>query len=774
MSSDAGSQQPTTGNNENSQGPKSITSFGSSVINKSTKKFAPKIVQRRRPGASQAAQPTHTASERSSVERQAGTPQPSVTQVTESTQKASQPNTTEPFPILSENEPLSQDAAATGSAAVLASSSNISIATLAGVAAIFPLPTQPTPTIARNLSQDNVDISRETSNTASLSQQDSEETTPERSSKRRRIVPPQEAPASILPRPVEQPIRPPAPLHTTSSAVASVIFSTSTIPTPVVAAPSPHTITALISDSEASGSKQPSKKKKRILPWKATGTQGTVEADSQADSETGDQAEDQVGDHAGEQAGYQAVHQEGDQTVRQEWNEAGDQEGHRAEDQALPRPSAKARGKRKTTFRTALVETAQEPTEDAPSTVTKKPRKTRKDKGTTRKRKEPTTQGKQDDHQDAAERPGPKPNKAKRKRAPATESDAEADTAADNRDGEQELSEPRPKGQKGRQRATTPENAESIQVEPKTLTMGNLALRDPRIGKISTRELAMRDIDWTEVIRRRREQQENFSKAGNTPAEDGANQTPGAANEERAETQPTRGPQLRMIDGQIVLENDSLIVDRRAEATRDEDILEAVEEDDLTANINMATWVLAGRRDPAERFPIRSGSRWTASMTDAFYDALRIFGTDFQMISTLFVGKTRRRIKAKFVREERQDPERVKAALLGQRPALDFKRYCELSGREVESFKDPRELERELKEKEELEKIEIEKSRNEYEEMKRQKQFAGAEDSDEGVGGVGDSAKENRGKGKKRRRERRGKFHGVGGEEAEILGTIED
>ncbi|KAF2403269.1 hypothetical protein EJ06DRAFT_457408, partial [Trichodelitschia bisporula] len=57
--------------------------------------------------------------------------------------------------------------------------------------------------------------------------------------------------------------------------------------------------------------------------------------------------------------------------------------------------------------------------------------------------------------------------------------------------------------------------------------------------------------------------------------------------------------------------------------------------------------------------------RWTDTATDKFYAALSQFGCDFMIISQLFPGRTRRQVKAKFVREERADPERVREALQG-------------------------------------------------------------------------------------------------------------
>ena len=83
---------------------------------------------------------------------------------------------------------------------------------------------------------------------------------------------------------------------------------------------------------------------------------------------------------------------------------------------------------------------------------------------------------------------------------------------------------------------------------------------------------------------------------------------------------------------------------------------------------------------------------WGEEETDRFYEALSMFGTDFFIISTLFPGKTRKMIKAKFVREERLDPPRINDALLGRptgpkrAPQFDLNHYARETGRDVSVY----------------------------------------------------------------------------------------
>ncbi|PIN08722.1 hypothetical protein CDL12_18698 [Handroanthus impetiginosus] len=56
-------------------------------------------------------------------------------------------------------------------------------------------------------------------------------------------------------------------------------------------------------------------------------------------------------------------------------------------------------------------------------------------------------------------------------------------------------------------------------------------------------------------------------------------------------------------------------------------------------------------------------ARWTKQDTELFYEAIRQFGTDLSMIQQLFPDRTRRQIKLKYKKEERQHPLRLREAL---------------------------------------------------------------------------------------------------------------
>jgi len=136
-----------------------------------------------------------------------------------------------------------------------------------------------------------------------------------------------------------------------------------------------------------------------------------------------------------------------------------------------------------------------------------------------------------------------------------------------------------------------------------------------------------------------------------------------------------------------------------AEADAEVDELEEVDEDDLTHFVNRSTWVNQKRRDPAERNMSRANDRWTAEQTDAFYQGLRMIGTDFNLISQMVQGKNRRQVKAKYLREERLDPDRVRAAMSSHGAGvvpMDFDKFVKATGHDAEHFIDPETLQVEL------------------------------------------------------------------------------
>ena len=69
--------------------------------------------------------------------------------------------------------------------------------------------------------------------------------------------------------------------------------------------------------------------------------------------------------------------------------------------------------------------------------------------------------------------------------------------------------------------------------------------------------------------------------------------------------------------------------------------------------------------------------KWKEKDTRLFYKALSLFGTDFSMVALLFRGRDRSQLINKYHKEERDDPEKVEAALrLHRQGGSKVLRHC--------------------------------------------------------------------------------------------------
>ncbi|KAJ5205486.1 Transcription factor IIIB Bdp1 subunit [Penicillium cf. griseofulvum] len=226
-----------------------------------------------------------------------------------------------------------------------------------------------------------------------------------------------------------------------------------------------------------------------------------------------------------------------------------------------------------------------------------------------------------------------------------------------------------------KKREPTPEGAETVEILPNVVKMSELC-KDLRTGKKSKRETELRKIDKAEEERK---------KQGGTPGP-GTPVKETEAEQEKTEQpvdwKPQSGPIMRIVNGEIVLDNTSLQVDRHADAARAAGDLEDVVESSFTRKINQASY---GKRTKTET--------WDEEMTDLFYRGLRMFGTDFMVISKMFPGRSRRQIKLKFNNEERRDPQRIKDTLMGPSETIDIATYSEMTNT---VYDDPKIVQQEL------------------------------------------------------------------------------
>ncbi len=304
--------------------------------------------------------------------------------------------------------------------------------------------------------------------------------------------------------------------------------------------------------------------------------------------------------------------------------------------------------------------------------------------------------------------------------------------------------DPAKRGRK-RKRATTPDGADTIVISTSEVRMADLC-RDGRTGRKSEREKELAEYERAEFVRKKQRQlQEVMGQAEpegqGSPAESADARLERLEREREAESVAQNVPNTIIVDGQIRIDEDSLQIDRHAAAAieRAAEQLDAVDESDLTRKVNSASWM---KRD-------RSGG-WNALLTERFYDGLRMFGTDFEMISKMFPGRTRHKIKLKFVKEEKVNYERIRATLLGQPIPVDLPEFEKMAGTE---FDDPQELEKDMEEDRKRLEEETAAEKQALDDAIREREEAIAAERATAIASEDSSSKENRGrKGKKKQK----------------------
>ena len=308
---------------------------------------------------------------------------------------------------------------------------------------------------------------------------------------------------------------------------------------------------------------------------------------------------------------------------------------------------------------------------------------------------------------------------------------------------------------RGSQERVRTEDAEDVQINVGEKRMADLCT-DDGTGQKSSADALIRESERATALRKKQQivqrmmGQDDDSTAQTSEARESRLDRLDREWRQREEAMASAVPQQRIVNGEIVVDTSSLRIDRHAMAAveRDAEQLETVEEDEYTRKVNNS---LGLKRD-------KSGG-WNEMLVDRFYDGLRMFGTDFGMISRLFPGKSRHAIKLKFTKEERADLPRIRAALLGEVLPVALEELQRMTG---EEYDDPAILDREieedkrrLEEEQEKEKEAIEAARKEREEQAEAERLASQGEESSGV----ESRKRKRGKGERgrKRKEKAGK-----------------
>ncbi|KAK0711486.1 hypothetical protein B0H67DRAFT_493303 [Lasiosphaeris hirsuta] len=201
------------------------------------------------------------------------------------------------------------------------------------------------------------------------------------------------------------------------------------------------------------------------------------------------------------------------------------------------------------------------------------------------------------------------------------------------------------------------------------------------------------------------------------------------------------GERYQIINGEIVVDSRSLQVDRHARAAQEAGELEEHEENDFTHHTTTATY-LRRKTKPQQ---------WTDEETDKFFWALSAFGTDFDTISRMFPGKSRKHVKLKFNREERASPARISDALVGRKKVgMDMDEYKRATGKEYQTAEAIYAEQKEAEDKFEAEQRAIAEAKAEEERLRKEALFGNPNAAEaEGQGG----ARKKKGRGRKKMQE---------------------
>ncbi|KTW28879.1 hypothetical protein T552_01508 [Pneumocystis carinii B80] len=286
-----------------------------------------------------------------------------------------------------------------------------------------------------------------------------------------------------------------------------------------------------------------------------------------------------------------------------------------------------------------------------------------------------------------------------------------------NDDVEQSVKETRKNKKK---RAVSPINSEEITIEPDRIKISDLC-KDIRIGRKSVK---FNEIRKMEAVKKKMKtnngelsgkkilvngkvisERENGSIDKNIQKTNMDTDNMGMSiirngNMEVSKNHLKGAPQVRVVNGKIVIDETSLQVDRRERDVNPDAEMELVEENDLSRKVNSASW---GKREKSDR--------WSLEETQRFYNALSQWGTDFGVICKMFPNRSQRQIKNKFNSEEKKYPERINTALKLREP-IDIVAYSKAIGstfRSIDEIQD--ELKKVKEDFEESRRISMENSR---------------------------------------------------------------
>ncbi|KAJ3995558.1 hypothetical protein F5050DRAFT_1766613 [Lentinula boryana] len=123
-------------------------------------------------------------------------------------------------------------------------------------------------------------------------------------------------------------------------------------------------------------------------------------------------------------------------------------------------------------------------------------------------------------------------------------------------------------------------------------------------------------------------------------------------------------------NGETVIDEESLFVDREGDAEDDTIGYTHVIESDRSKFTNSSTYGTKLR-----------GTRWSAEETELFYEALSQYGENYELISYVLPGRDRKSCKNKFKAEDKKNPARINFCLNNSVP-VDITTLSRMTGRD--------------------------------------------------------------------------------------------
>lgn len=223
-----------------------------------------------------------------------------------------------------------------------------------------------------------------------------------------------------------------------------------------------------------------------------------------------------------------------------------------------------------------------------------------------------------------------------------------------------------------------------LRVDVGATTMESIAVTHWKSGRASSRTFELERVRQRQLKKRKMEAEAIKENPDQSPAPESIKEsgTPAPGEEEQTNDAVATRPdheefgenrfavQTRIVDGKIVLDEQSLYADYRDEEqqAREQRNWEVIDEREGDQFVNSAS-----------RSKQRRTQRWSVEETERFFQAVSQWGTDFEMITRLFPHRTRREIKSKWTKESRQNPKRLDDAFT-RRTAVDLKAYGHAAG----------------------------------------------------------------------------------------------